>query len=969
MRGCRNTGLNNLGRLLVCFWAIVVLLCALPSSFAYSSSPPEKIRVGYFKQEGLFTQDKNGNYSGYSYDYLQEMAQYNNWEYTFVHGTEKVCLEWLKDGKIDIMDHVYYSKDLDKDLDYSEHESGYSTVGLYAMADDVRFGQENYKTFNNKRIGIIKNLRLNDGFRNFCKNSGIKVDLIEFEEDSNLFNALNSKSIDGAFLVKNRLPQNIKIIAKFPDERFYFAVTNGNKRLLSQVNFAMKNILRINSSFNRDYTEDHFRIDKPTLPILTDEEKQYVAKNKTLIASYDPVRPPFEFLDKRTGTPSGIGPEVLKLVALNTGLKIKIIESKSYGEGLQGIKNGKVDILTGVNRNFSWGKKNHFRVSAAYLNGPIVIIANKTENLSFKNIALPKNYHLSEKIAAMYTFSKILFLPSTEDCFDAVKNGLVGATFANSYVANYLLSYGKYRNLSSINFGDNKEQIAIGISRNTDPLLLSIINKGINSIPESKLNDIIIKNALRSDNNTITDILYAHYDNIGITVAVILLFIVIILALFANSKAKGKQKIEKMHYYDKLTGYKNFNSFLEEAPVIISRNPEINYAVLYIDIVQFKYINGAFSYEEGDNVLRNVSLSICEFLDRSRETFARIYADHFVLLLSYENETALEKKIKLLFGELDLLHLRTKHGHRFIFNSGVYLIDKRDIPIKTAVDCAIFAKKTLVKKHSTVYAYYDKKIVQIMKEEQIIEASMRNALKKGEFVPYLQPKIDCSSGKIVGAESLVRWLTPDKGILAPDIFIPYFEKSGFITKLDIHIFSETCKLLRRWIDEGKDIFPISCNFSYLDIVEPSFPKYLKIIAEKNNVPANMLELELTESVAIEHVEIVNARGKELSEYGFRLSLDDFGAGYSSLTLLQILKMDVLKLDRTFVQRGLGGKLAYGLVSSLVKTFKDNSIQIVFEGIETEEQINFVKSLGCKIIQGYFYSKPIPIEEFEQKYFN
>ena len=206
-------------------------------------------------------------------------------------------------------------------------------------------------------------------------------------------------------------------------------------------------------------------------------------------------------------------------------------------------------------------------------------------------------------------------------------------------------------------------------------------------------------------------------------------------------------------------------------------------------------------------------------------------------------------------------------------------------------------------------------------------------------------------------------------MISQDFFIPYFEISGFITKIDMYMFGETCRILKKWMDECKQVFPVSCNFSYLDILGNNFTKYLKIMSERHGVPPELLELELTESVAAQHIDVVNSSGKELSNYGFRLSIDDFGAGYSSLSLLQILKIDVLKLDRTFIQRGLEGKLAHDLVSSLVSTFKNNSIQIVFEGIETEEQGNFVKSLGCSIVQGFYYSKPLPLSEFEEKYLN
>jgi diguanylate cyclase (GGDEF)-like protein len=464
------------------------------------------------------------------------------------------------------------------------------------------------------------------------------------------------------------------------------------------------------------------------------------------------------------------------------------------------------------------------------------------------------------------------------------------------------------------------------------------------------------------------DMIYAHHEQLAKGITAILAIIAIVLTIILITKSTERKKLKKLFYYDTLTGYKNYNSFKEDVPKILEKHPETNFAIFFIDIVEFKFINSAFGYEEGDKVLKGIADIFARTINRQIETFARITSDHFVVLLSYERFKSIDVRIKMLFNDLENFSTKAGKNYNLIFNGGVYLIEDHNMPINSAVDKASFAEKTIKQKHKTAYAYYNKSILIKINEEKTIEATMREALRNGEFVPYLQPKIDCMSGVVVGAEALVRWIKPNGEVVFPNLFIPYFEKNGFITKIDMYMFGQTCRILRKWIDEGKDVFPISCNFSYLDLVENNFPRYLKIMSQRHKVPADLLELELTESVAATHSELVNHRGKELSNHGFRLSIDDFGAGYSSLSLLQILPMNVIKLDKNFVQKGLEGKFAHDLVSNLVKAFKDNSIQVIFEGIETEEQLDFVKSLGCRIVQGFYYSKPLPLKEFEDKYF-
>ncbi len=936
-------------------------------AYASSESQPQTIRIGYFTHERSGQTSSGNNEYGYSYDFLQEIAQYHNWELEFIPGTEGESVKRLLSGSIDIISHIHYKDDLKDHLDYSARESGSCRVALYSLRSDERISQNDLGSFSEKRIGISAPTRQVRILEKDLANFGVKADLINFERPEELIGALKKGSVDGALISGNSIPADLKIIKVFPEEPFYFAVAKGNKELLLKLDSAMQSILIMDPSFRNDLYKKHYVNNLTWESILDQNERDFIKRSPVLTVSYDPIWRPFEYYDKETKQMAGINSEILKLVEEYTGLKMKISHSPTWKEALRRMRDGEIDILTGVNRSFIWGAKNNFRLTRAFLNAPIVMVINRKNLNMEEKIALPRNYFLSEVVESFQKFDDTVYFTSQEECFDALVENRVSATFANSYVANYLISLPRYSDLYTINYSDLNEEVAFGISKKCDPILVSIINKALNSIPEETINGIIIKHSYNREKVSFIDVIYEHHVEVTKALTAILVIAVIALTLINITKSQDKKKLKKLLYHDPVTGLKNYNSFLDDAPKIIKKHPDTNFAILFIDIVEFKFINGTFGYEEGDKVLKNVSLALERNIDHSKETFSRITADHFAILLSYEKFRSIDIRIKIIFGELEKLASKGDKKYNILFNGGVYLIEDHSISMNIAVDNAGFAKNGITQKHKTAYAYYDRKILSSINKEKEIETSMREALRKGEFVPYFQPKVDCHTGKAVGAEALVRWIKPNGQVIPPNLFIPYFEKSGFITKIDMYMFGEICRTLRKWLDEGREILPLSCNFSYLDIAGNNFTKYLKIMTQRHNVPPDMLELELTESVAAQHIDLVKSCGKELSEYGFRLSIDDFGSGYSSLSLLQILEIDVLKLDRDFVQRGLQGKLSHDLVEGLVKAFKKNSMQIVFEGIETEEQVEFVKRLGCRIVQGYYYSKPLPLVEFEERY--
>lgn len=255
-----------------------------------------------------------------------------------------------------------------------------------------------------------------------------------------------------------------------------------------------------------------------------------------------------------------------------------------------------------------------------------------------------------------------------------------------------------------------------------------------------------------------------------------------------------------------------------------------------------------------------------------------------------------------------------------------------------------------------------KEILKYLKEKNI-EDNMEHALENNEFIVYFQPKVELKTNKIAGAEALVRWQNSKKELIPPNEFIPIFEKNGFITKLDIYVFEEVCKTIRKWLNEGINPIPVSVNLSRMHLQNPNFLKKYKEIQEKYEVPADLLEIELTETLVFENFEQLKKVIDDIHQMGFSCSIDDFGSGYSSLNLLKEIPVDILKLDRIFFSKK-NDKRGNSVIESIISLAKKLNMTTISEGVETISQVEFLRKADCDLVQGYVYSKPLAKDDFE-----
>ncbi|OJT77105.1 GGDEF-domain containing protein [Clostridioides difficile] len=457
-------------------------------------------------------------------------------------------------------------------------------------------------------------------------------------------------------------------------------------------------------------------------------------------------------------------------------------------------------------------------------------------------------------------------------------------------------------------------------------------------------------------------VIFKEYS-IQIISFVCILFLIAIKYIIYNKKKK-EDYLRKIAYTDPLTGADSIDKFKINSNKLFAKNNPEEYALFYIDVDKFKYINDMFGYDMGNDTLIHISNTIASEL-KEDEIFARVSADHFVLLIKYKTDDDIKTRLNNIYNKVQILSNPKINYYKLILDCGIYKISKSDNDINTIMDRANTARKTIKGGHKNSFAFYDKEMHKKILKEKEIENSMVDALNNGEFIVYFQPKYSLSDYQIIGAEALVRWDNPQKGLIPPIEFIPVFERNGFIVNIDFYVFEEVCKKIREWMDEGQKVVPISVNLSRMHFVNSNFIEKFKLIVNKYKIPTRLIELELTETAVLDNIEGLLDTMNNLKEKGFVISMDDFGTGYSSLNLLKELPVDILKLDRAFFTEKDESNNEKIVISNVIKMAKELKMKVISEGVETISQVKFLKQIGCDMVQGYLFSKPMPVKEFEK----
>lgn len=434
---------------------------------------------------------------------------------------------------------------------------------------------------------------------------------------------------------------------------------------------------------------------------------------------------------------------------------------------------------------------------------------------------------------------------------------------------------------------------------------------------------------------------------------------------------RANAELERLAFVDPVTGGYNQTRFDLTARDAIDAGMQGRYVLVALDLKKFKLLNDNHGAEAGDSVLRYVHARLKAHLCEE-EYVARLSADSFNLLMFNGEPSALIERVEGMVRDINRFNDNAERPYYLSFTMGVYPIDDKTLPMTIVRDRANVARnsgKTDASTRHFTLAFYSDADRQRLLFEQDIENRMRSALRHGDFVAYLQPKQLLSDGTIAGAEALVRWDDPMCGLMPPDRFVPFFERNGFIIDVDLNVFEQVCALLASWIKQGRTPVPISVNMSRAHMYESDFLASYELIRERYAVPPWLIEFELTETLVFDDPETFASVIEALHEHGYRCSLDDFGSGYSSLNVLKDMDIDVMKLDRAFFSAGdATSRRDWDVVESVIGLAKKLDLETVAEGVEEPSQAERLRRVGCDLLQGYVFAKPMPVAEFEKMLF-
>jgi diguanylate cyclase (GGDEF)-like protein len=414
-----------------------------------------------------------------------------------------------------------------------------------------------------------------------------------------------------------------------------------------------------------------------------------------------------------------------------------------------------------------------------------------------------------------------------------------------------------------------------------------------------------------------------------------------------------------MRIYDELTGLYNRDGFVEKVEESLEHNYKHDYLIIRFDIKNFKFVNSIFGRESGDMLLSEIGDTLKEHCYPD-EVCGRLEGDRFAVFVNSQDS----QQVVSLISETEF-QVVDNETYPIHIDVGIYQIRDEDDSVTEMCDRAGMALSTIKNNLMEKIAVYEDSMYERLLREHEMSLDLPAAIEEEQLKLYLQPQIDLN-GVVVGAEALVRWQHPEKGLLMPGEFVPIFERNYMIVEMDRYVWEKACQLLRRWTDEGRPDIYISINISPKDFECIDVYEVLVGLVRKYNLQMHQLKVEITESTIMENpnhqVQLIG----RLREAGFYVEMDDFGSGYSSISMLKDIEIDAIKLDMRFLCRTGHTDRATKIIQTMINLIRDFGMTVIAEGVEDREQVEFLSQIGCDLFQGFYFSKPLPIEDFEKK---
>lgn len=941
--------------------ALAVLQLMPCAAYAKTAALTETVRVGYFETEGFLEKDQTGALSGYAADYFQAIISYADWAPEFVcFSSYEDYLEKLASGEIDLVCGITKTEISEGLFDFPSIESGRFSAALFVKNDNLSYAENDYPEFDGIRIGILEGDENGPELSKFAESNGFAYTYNVYRDKSALIAAISSGEIDALLLNTLHRIENFRIIAKFNPSPFYFSAAKGNKKVLSDLDYALDKIKSANPYFDLELNKKHYSAVEASIA-FTAAEKEYLRGNPTVRVVFDANWYPLEYLGDK-GEFMGFTRKMFDLIGQNVTLQgggtlvFEYYYEESFSRAVDSFSEGRYDVLASIATDYRYGILANGRLTDTLLSSGIVMVENSAA--SGNTMILPKGYYitkLAEKIRA--DSYDIVYADTIKQCFDALKKGNAKYTLVNTYIADSYLSRADYVFLTSTAFMGISEDISIAVHYSAPDELYSIISKAVDYISLNQKNEILRDTLIESTVYSLRDWPYRNPTEFFAVLSLFIVAIISISVVIIISQRYNKKRLYKSLMYDKLTGLYIKEGFFIETEKKIKNNPDALYAFIHFNLVQFKVVNELFGYSSGDELLKYCGQLIADFAGPD-SVCARTEGDHYLICMPYNRVDI--KIIGILEEKLSefqkSIHINAK--------AGIYVVDNKNLSITAMYDRALLALKEAQRNVDRKYCFYDERLKNSVVEEQEILSEFSSALMGSQFEVYYQPIISLAEKRPVSAEALVRWKHPVKGTVSPGVFIPILENNGLIAQLDYYVWEEVFKYARSRMDRNRMPLNYSINLSRVHLYSTKFVDVLSSLATRYDIPPEIISVEVTETAYIQDTRYFAERLSLLKKKGFKVVMDDFGSGFSSLNALGDFPIDIVKLDIAFFTAKKKAR-ANSIIMSTIQMLHNIGMSVVAEGVETKEQAELLYSLGCDSIQGFYFYKPMNIGDFER----
>ena len=960
--------LRPIAALLMC---LAFLMAALPVGGA-ALAESKVVRVGWYESSFNRT-DEFGRRSGYAYEYQMKIAAYTDWRFEYVEGSWPELMQMLMDGDIDLMSDISYTEERAERLLYPSLPMGAEDYYLFAAHDNQAISSSDFTTLNGKKVGVNKSSFQAECLREWIERHGVACETVEVTcSEMESLQMLERGELD-AYVTVDSFTEGTSEearpspICKIGSSDFYFAVAKSRPDLLAELERAMNRIQEENRYYNQQLFEKHL-LTAGANAFLTPEENDWLdAHRGTIRVGYQDNYLAFCASDPATGELTGALKDYLEEAAecvKNADLRFEAIAYPTAQDAIDALKRGEIDCMFPANLSAGDGEELGLFITPPLMHTDIFAVVRQSNRQLFSNqehviVAVNKGNPNYESCLhdAFPSWHPVVY-PTTSDCLDAVSQGVADCVLISSYRYNNIARQCERKRLVTVDTGAEIDYCFAVSSGN--PELYSILVRVADLVPNASVNSALNHYITEDAKSTLKDFLT---DNIWTVVAVAaaILLVILLLMIYSIKAQRKSAHLISATETDALTGLYNRDFFLQYAARLRHEHPDAPMDAIVINIDRFHSVNALNGREFGDQVLRSLGGEIHAVAAESHGVAGRFEADRFDIYCQHrEDYPALFDRLQ---GRIDALAASSGIRLRMGVMPWQKELDVIQMFDKARTACAM-AKESfgdhLVIFDETMQARED--------YEQRLLNDLQRALDNYEFEVHYQPQynIQCDPPKLVSAEALVRWNHPELGLIPPGDFIPLIERHGKIGEVDRFVWSETARQISRWRDVYGITIPVSVNLSRVDVFDPALESALDKLLSFNGLGQNSLKLEVTESAYTGNADQVISVVERLRRKGYIVEMDDFGSGYSSLNMLSAMPVDVLKMDRAFIQRLGQQEKDNSLVALILGLAKSLKIPVVAEGVETEEQLQMLRELGCTLVQGYYFSKPLPAVEFEEK---